>query len=710
MISKFPQRIDRLEELANNLWWSWHHDARSLFATLDFPTWRSTSQNPVKMLRDITPDKVLLASRDPSFLKLYDSVMAELDSDSSVDNSWFTSNYAGRIPGSIAFFSAEFALHKSLPIYAGGLGILAGDICKEACDLGLPLVGVGFMYPQGYFRQRISPDGWQEEIYEQLNFDEAPITPCPWPDRCGPTIQIPLSGRTLHVGVWQVCLGRVNLYLLDTNVEANAPADRQLSARLYTADREQRIQQEIVLGIGGVRVLRALGIKPSVWHANEGHTSFMMLERIREKVAAGVSFNEAVSRTRSNSVFTSHTPVPAGHDVFPPDLVDKYFQDYWGLLGADRNAFYQLGQADDTGSMAFNMTALGLRMAARRCGVSRLHGQVTRRMWRGLWPKLREDKVPITSVTNGVHVPTWVAPELYQLCEKYMGGSLMDRHDDPAVWDRISDIPDSEIWAVRQDLKRKLMRVILERAQQRWADATTTGEQVVAFGALLDPDKLTIGFVRRFAAYKRPAMIFQDMERLKKIVRDDWRPVQIIFAGKSHPADFPSKYLLRQTFATAKDRELLGRIAFVEDYDMLLARYLVQGVDVWLNAPHRLQEACGTSGMKASINGVPHLSVRDGWWLEGYKGNNGWAIGPETLDPKDEDKTDAEALYRLLEDKIVPLYYQRDRNNIPSGWMQVVKNTIRSVTPAFSARRMVKEYTERMYLPAAEPNQQAPTL
>ncbi|MBI4329670.1 MAG: alpha-glucan family phosphorylase [Chloroflexi bacterium] len=701
MISKIPERIGRLDELANNLWWSWHHDARNLFATLDYPLWRASSQNPVKQLREMTPDKLLSASRDRTILALYDSAIAAFDADVSVRDCWFAEKYAGRFSGPVAFFSAEFALHKSLPIYAGGLGVLAGDICKEACDLGLPLIGIGFMYPQGYFRQRISADGWQEEIYEYLNFEEAPISPCAWPEGCGPLVEVRLAGRLVHIAVWEVRLGRVRLYLLDTNVEENAPGDRQLSARLYTADREHRMQQEIVLGIGGVRVLRALGMEPCVWHANEGHTAFMMLERLREEVAAGSSFEEGMARTQASSVFTTHTPVPAGHDIFPVELIDRYFNDYWGLLGTDRRTFLQLGQADVSGA-SFNMTALGLRLARQRCGVSALHGRVTRRMWHSLWPGVKEEKVPISHVTNGVHVPTWIAPELYQLCEKHLGANLMRECDDEHIWDSIVDIPDAAIWAVRRSLKRRLIRVILDKAQQRWVDRSVTGEQIVAFGALLDPDKLTIGFARRFAEYKRPALIFRDLERLKKIVGDRWRPVQIIFAGKSHPADFPSKHLLQQAFNMARNRDFLGRIAFVEDYDMLLSRYLVQGVDVWLNVPRRLQEACGTSGMKASLNGVPHFSVRDGWWHEGYHGRHGWAIGEETVDLAKEDETDAAALYQCLEEKIVPLYYRRDRSGVPQEWIQVVKNAIRSAATAFSARRMLKEYTERLYLPAAE--------
>jgi len=701
---RLPERVGRLDELAHNLWWSWHPQVRDLFRALDYPLWRMSGHNPVKQLRQISADRLQAAAADPVFLALYDAVMSAFDADMSAGDTWFATRYPNRLSGPIAYFSAEFAIHNSLPIYAGGLGILAGDICKEASNLGLPLVGVGLMYPQGYFHQRISADGWQEEIYRQLDFDEVPINPINSRQGRRPLVQVQLDDRFVSIQVWQIRVGRTNIYLLCTNVEENTPQDRQLSARLYIADRELRIQQEILLGIGGVRVLRALGIEPAIWHANEGHTAFMMLERVREEVARGASFVEALQKVRATTVFTTHTPVPAGHDIFPVQLVEKYFHSYWESLGIDRETFLKLGREDSTGDQAFSMGALALRMADRRNSVSQLHGRVSRKMWRGLWPEAQEDEVPISHVTNGIHVPTWIAPELGRLYENYLGQDWVKRQDDAELWQRVFDIPDNELWAVRQLLKRKLLAAILERGQKAWADGEVTAQQVLAMGALLDPEALTIGFVRRFAEYKRPGLLFQDVERLKRIVKDRRRPVQIIFAGKSHPADFPSKWLLHRVYTLATDRDFQGRIAFVEDYDMHMARYLVQGVDVWLNTPRRLREACGTSGMKASLNGVPHLSVLDGWWHEGYNGANGWAIGNglETASSEEEDKADAEALYRLLEEKIVPLYYDRDRNGVPRSWIRVVKEAIRSVAPIFCTRRMLKEYAERMYVATAQ--------
>jgi len=703
---KVPERIGRLEELANNLWWSWHTQGRDLFRALDYPLWRLSGHNPVKQLRDISPDKLAAAVGDPIFLNLYDTVMAAFDADMSDNSSWFSTEHGNTLPGPVAYFSMEFAIHNSLPIYAGGLGVLGGDTCKEASDLGLPLAGIGFMYPQGYFHQHISPEGWQEEIYTQLNFDEAPISPVNPVRRsewCGPLIQLSLGDRPLHVGVWQVRLGRVNLYLLCCDVEGNAPPDQQLCSRLYTADQEQRIQQEIVLGIGGVRILRALGIEPSIWHANEGHCAFMMLERIREEIQTGASFAEALRKVRATTIFTTHTPVSAGTDIFPISLVEKYFHSYWESTGINREAFLKLGQQDSISGQNFNMTVLALKMADRCNAVSRIHGDTSRRIWRGLWPEVDEDDVPISHITNGIHTPTWVAREMGSLYERCLGQDLAKTCDNTNLQELVLNIPDEEIWAVHQALKRKLVGAMVERARQCSVERECKARQVLAMGSLIAPEVLTIGYIRRFAAYKRPELIFHDVERLKRIITDRWHPVQIIFAGKSHPADLPSKQLLHDVYTLATDPAFQGRIAFVEDYDIHMAHYLVQGVDVWLNTPRRHYEACGTSGMKAAVNGVLHLSVRDGWWHEGYDGTNGWSINDEieASEPMMEDKSDAEALYRLLEEKIVPVYYQRDRDGVPHGWVHMIKEAIKSIAPRFSARRMLKEYIEQMYIPAA---------
>ncbi|MBI4303374.1 MAG: alpha-glucan family phosphorylase [Chloroflexi bacterium] len=699
---KLPRRIIGLGELAYNLWWSWHGEARDLFKVLDRALWKAAGHNPVRLLQEIEPYRLVAAAEDSAFLKKYDSVMNDFRSDMAAKQTWFLTKYPSLKEKTIAYFSMEFAIHNSLPLYAGGLGILAGDYCKEASDIGLPMVGIGFMYPQGYFKQRITDDGWQEEVYKQLDFNQAPITPVLNSRKQPIRVTVDLDSRSVCLAVWQVNVGRVKLYMLDTDIEENSPGDRQLSARLYGGDKEMRLKQEIVLGIGGVRVLRGLGVAPSVWHANEGHAAFMMLERCREFVEKGMGFMEAVSEVRATTVFTTHTPVPAGNDTFPCDLIDKYFYRYWGSLGLGRDSFIKLGvNGHDSG--AFNMTVLALRMAEQRNGVSELHGAVCRRMWHCLWPDSEEKDVPICSVTNGIHVPTWVAPQMARLYQKYLGADWLSRQDDMALWEHVDDIPDREMWSAHRWLKQKLISTVQDRARKRWAENHSSPVPVLAMGALLDPEALTLGFSRRFTDYKRAFLILHDVNRLKRLLQNELRPVQLIFSGKAHPSDEHGKHLIQEVFNMAKDPQLGGRIAFVEDYDMHLGRYFVHGVDAWLNTPRPLQEASGTSGMKAGLNGVPHLSVLDGWWYEGYNGVNGWAIhNDSTVRPEDHDKTDADELYNLLENKVIPLYYDRDLNGVPHAWIGVMKQAIRSTAPLFCARRMVKEYAEQMYLPAAE--------
>ena len=700
--SKLPPRIERLLELANNLWWSWHEEGRQVFRSLDYGLWRTSGHNPVKQLHSISEDKLEDAARDPVFLELYDMVMSKFDKEMSGGHEWCGQTNPTKPNGQIAYFSAEYAIHNSLPIYAGGLGVLAGDICKESSDRGLPFVAIGFMYPQGYFRQHISPEGDQQEEYIQLNFDDAPISPCAWPYGCGPLIPVQLADRQIYVKVWEVHVGCVNLYLMDTNVEENRPEDRTLSARLYTADQEERLRQLIVLGVGGVRALRELHIQPVVWHANEDHTAFMMLERLRIERANGLSFDSAIEKVRRSTVFTTHTPVAAGHHVFSSQLMDRYARNFWEPLGIDRETFLKLGQYQSFGSERFNLTAFAFRLSSQYNAVSRLHGQITRRMWQVLWPDKQEEQVPILSITNGVHLPSWQAPEISALCDKYIGSEFLQKQDEDAYWNCFEGIPDEEMWQMRQTLKTRLINAVQDRAQQRWTQNAATTQQVIAMGSLLDPYALTIAFARRFTEYKRPYLLLSDIDRLKRIITNPERPMQIIFAGKSHPADYQSKQLLKRVYQASLDKGFQGRIVFVEDYDLNLSRELVRGVDVWLNTPRRLQEACGTSGMKASMNGVVNLSVRDGWWDEAYNGKNGWAIDNfYGGSPEEEDKADYESLYGLLENEIAKLYYDRDRRGVPHQWIKFVKEAIKTITPAFNACRMMKEYTQKMYLPAS---------
>ena len=692
-----PERLSMLGTLACNLEWSWDNRSRLLFKRLDPDLWRDTQHNPVKLLNEIGPARVQHAAEDPDFLREYDATINKRMTRNGHSPRWFQKQFPELAGKTIAYFSAEFGIHTSLPIYSGGLGILAGDHCKESADLGIPLIGTGFAYPQGYFRQRLSADGWQEDIYEQLKRGDAPIETAAQDG--GDRIVVELEVGSLHVfvEVWLVKLGALSLYLMDTEVDENSVADRELTARLYGGDKDHRVRQEIVLGIGGVRVLRALGLSPSVFHANEGHTSFMILERVRELVLSGRKFKEAAEEVQATTVFTTHTPVAAGHDAFPFEMMDRHFNGYWDELGLSRQEFMDLGAYEGK----FNMTVLALRMARWKNGVSELHGRVTRRMWKNIWPD-HEDSIPITHVTNGVHAPTWIASELAQLFDNYLGPEWVERHDDVPFWNRVLEIPDEEFWKAHLVLKRKLFMFVRERARSRWSVDGIDPRQVIAMGTLLDPDALTIGFARRFTGYKRASLIFHDIERIRKILLNLWRPVQIVFAGKAHPADDYGKRLIHEIYSIAADNGFAGHVAFVENYDIHTAHFFTAGADAWLNNPRMPMEACGTSGQKAGMNGVLNVSILDGWWYEGHNGNNGWAIGevPETLEVSPDDSADADSLYRLLEEQIVPLYYERDQNGIPHEWVRMAKESLRSIVPRFSARRMLKEYTTRMYVPA----------
>jgi glycogen phosphorylase len=696
-----PQRLQRLPELAADLWWTWNTEAREVFRRLDYPLWRQTAHNPVLLLQQISQEMLNLAATDVRFLHIYDAAIAALDAARSAHDTWWQKRFP-ETTAPIAYFSAEFALHQSLPIYAGGLGVLAGDHCKEASDLGIPLIGVGFMYPQGYFHQTVTPEGWQKEEYERLNWAQAPIEPAMTPEGQPCIIAVPLGNRSVLVSVWRVRLGRVKLYLLDTDLEENAPWDRELSARLYGGDRETRIQQEIILGIGGVRVLKAMGSAPAVWHLNEGHAAFVVLQRIRDSIERGESFESALAEVRRTTVFTTHTPVLAGHDAFPFSLVETHLAGAWGTLGSYRDQFMALGEYDNGSGTMFNMTALALRTAGATNAVSQLHGQVTREMWGPIWPGVPEERRPVRAITNGVHVPSWLSAELIALFDQYLSPEWRDEHDNPQIWDRVQEIPDEALWNARNALRNYLFAFIRERARQRWQEEHVSAARVVAAGTLLDPNALTLGFARRFTGYKRPELIFHNPERLLGILNAARRPVQIVFAGKAHPADETGKHHLQQVYRRAIDPIFGGRIAFVDDYDLHVAHFLVQGCDVWLNNPRKPLEASGTSGMKASINGVPHLSIGDGWWAEGFTGDNGWLIDAKFSGDQDAtDAADAEAIYQLLEHEVVPTFYDRDVNGIPRRWLALVRRAIVSVTPRFSARRMVKQYAEDLYSAAA---------
>ena len=697
-----PERLIRLRELVYNLWWTWHPDASHLFRRLDYDLWEQLGHNPIRLLREVTRTRLNQAVKNREYLALFDHVFADFDFYMDQKDTWTSRAYPELKGRPIAYFSMEFGLHETLPIYSGGLGVLAGDHLKEASDLGLPITGVGFMYAQGYFSQRITEDGWQDALNNMLDFKNLPALPVL--DEAGDRlcVEVEFPDRTVSLGLWEIRVGRIPLYLLDSNLDPNGSSDKDLTARLYWSDLDRRVMQELLLGVGGVRALRALGYNPSVWHMNEGHAAFLTLERARELVASGNTFEEAIEKTRTQNVFTTHTPVAAGNDEFPLWLIEKYLASLWPQLNLPRDQFFDIARHQMPQGEMFSMGILALRNSNGRNAVSELHGRVARKMWHFLWNDKDENKVPITHVTNGVHVSNWMARRMANLFSDYLGDDWRDHLDDQDFWSNITDIPDAELWAVRSHLKRKLVFYMRERVRDRWTRGGFHPVQVVSSGVLINPYALTIGFARRFATYKRASLVLTDLERLLNIVNRPNMPVQIIFAGKAHPADEPGKQLIQQVYRQIKRAETGGRIVFLEDYDMNLARYLVQGVDVWMNTPRRPMEASGTSGMKAALNGALNFSVLDGWWREAYNGYNGWAIGEdrEWESQSVQDAQDADSLYKTLENEIIPLYYDRDQRNISHEWIARIKNSLKTNIPRFSTRRMVKEYVKRLYVKA----------
>jgi len=693
-----PERIGRLNELAYNLWWSWHPEAQRLFYDVDPALWELIYHSPVKFLTEVRQASLEAAASDPAYLASYDQVINQFDDYMRPASTWFSEQHPDQ-KGIVAYFSAEFGLHESLPIYSGGLGVLAGDHTKGASDLGVPMVFVGFLYPQGYFRQTIDPSGWQESTYSKLDFDDAPAMPAVTPNGKEVIVQVELPGRKIFAKVYRLQVGRFPLFMLDTDIHPNAPADRELAARLYGGDESMRIAQEIVLGIGGVRALRELGISPAAWHMNEGHSAFLVLELVRERVQAGETFMQALQKVKDCTVFTTHTPVAAGNDTFSFELIDKYFSNYWEKLGLDREEFHELAREGQPWGSTFGMTVLALNGSRYRNGVSQLHGRVSRNMWHWLWPNRPVDDVPIEAITNGVHTATWLAPELFDFYNRYLGADWYSRLDDPATWEPLRNAPNDELWQIHFRLKGQLIDFARQRLQI-WHERI--GQMPGGPWPPLDPEALTIGFARRFATYKRATLLFSDVNRLMSIINKEDRPVQFIFAGKAHPRDDGGKQFIQQVIWASRHESLQGRIVFLEEYDMNVARYLVHGVDVWLNNPRRPYEASGTSGMKASLNGAPNFSVLDGWWAEAYNGKNGWSIGEgqEYGNQGEQDWNDALSLYSTLEEKIASLFYERDPRGLPAGWLEVMKEAIITVAPQYSAHRQVKEYAERFYIPA----------
>lgn len=713
--AKLPGSLKRLADLAYNYWWCWVADQVSLFELINPDAWERCGHNPVALLESVSYDRLTQLSIDPLYLKRLNALAAEFDHYMAANNTW-ASRVAPQISSDrpVAYFCAEFGLHESLPVYSGGLGILAGDHLKSASDLGVPMVGIGLLYRQGYFRQRLNREGWQEDYYIDAPFENMPLELIK-DDQGQPVfIEVQVRHRAVKIQAWKVQVGRVSLYLLDTNREDNDPIDRWLTGHLYGGNQETRIAQEVILGIGGVRMLQALGIEPGIYHLNEGHAAFCLLEVAKLEIQrTGKSFYDIEASVRDRCVFTTHTPVPAGHDVFSADLMDSFFAFYWPQLGLSREQFLALG-ARRLGDPwePFGMTVLALRLCRTANGVSELHGQVSRQMWHVLYPERTQEKVPIGYVTNGVHATTWTASLLSDLYREYLDPEWFDKVLEPDLWEKVEQIPAKELWWRHQVLKERLVAHARYKIKQARIKREEDAAKVAATDYMLDPNILTIGFARRFSPYKRGDLLLRDADRALKIFGNPERPVQIIFSGKAHPADEEGKRIIQRLMEWCKQPAIQNRVAFIEDYDMYTARKLVQGVDIWLNNPRRPLEASGTSGQKVCFNGGINCSVLDGWWCEGYqadangKGLNGWAIGEDahTSNQELQDKIDSDSLYKLLEEEIVPLYYDQDSDGIPHGWVTMMKASIKTNSFAFNTHRMIADYVTRIYAPGTKAN------
>ncbi|MBL8797587.1 MAG: alpha-glucan family phosphorylase [Planctomycetia bacterium] len=705
VLPHLPPRLQALQELAYNMWWCWNHDCVALFRRIDADLFEAVENSPVKLLGAVEQSRLEQLADDDGFLATLDRLEKDLN-EYMAATTWFQERH----PNSecrIAYFSAEFGLHESVPIYSGGLGVLAGDHLKSASDLGVPLAGVGLMYREGYFRQYLNVDGWQQERYPENDFFHLPLILESNPDGTPVMVSVPFPGRDVWMRVWRIQVGRVPLYLLDTNIPRNNLEDRQITSRLYGGDHEMRIRQEMVLGIGGVRALRALGKSPTVCHMNEGHSAFSGLERIRWLMEEqGVDFHAAREAVAAGSCFTTHTPVPAGNDVFPAHLIEHAFSAYWPSLKIDKQEFLGLGRQNPRDhSEGYCMTVLAIRLANTTNGVSKLHGTVSRKMWRAIWPELPEAEIPIFSITNGVHTQSWLSPEISQLYDRYLGRQWIQRPGDHSVWKRAEQIPDAELWRTHERRRERLVAFARGRLKNQLRRRGAPPAEIARADEVLDPEALTIGFARRFATYKRGNLIFRNIERLMAIISNKERPVQFLFAGKAHPRDHGGKELIAEIQHMARRAEFRRRIVFLEDYDYNVARYLVQGVDVWLNNPRRPLEASGTSGMKVSVNGGLNLSILDGWWVEAHETahDSGWAIGAgeEYTDLTYQDDVESRAIYDLLEQEIVPAFYTRTSDGLPRGWLRMMKRAISTICPFFNTNRMVDEYVERCYWPAA---------
>src|SRR5213595_1164297 len=703
VIPTLPAALEALRELSFNLWWTWEPTARRLFRGLDPDLWDQTNHNPVRMLQLSRQSRLEELAQDKNFLREVKQVFQDFEKYLGRQDTYGKTGPGAAIKNPIAYFSAEFGFHESIPNYSGGLGILAGDHCKSASDLDLSFVAIGLLYRHGYFRQQIDKDGVQAAINLNQNFYHLPIREA-LRGNGKPLISVPILDRQVFARLWELRVGRVSLYLLDTDIPENNAEDRLITAELYGGDLEMRMRQEIVLGIGGVKALAALGIQPAVFHMNEGHSAFLALERIRLNVVEKkLDFYSALQLVAAANVFTTHTPVPAGNDSFSRDMMQKYFGKLDKELNVLFDELFSFGHTRLNPNDPFSMTILALRLSRHANGVSKLHGEVSRSLWQDVWVGVPVQEVPVTSITTGSHTTTWLAPEFSALYDKHLG-EWEEHLTEPDFWRGVIDIPDAQLWETHQKLKLRLIEFVRDRVRRRLERVGESPEVIRRVNRILDPEILTIGFARRFATYKRGTLLFSDKDRLRRLLNDTTRPVQFIFAGKAHPRDEAGKALIQEVYKFSRETGFENRIVFIEDYDSYIARRLVQGVDLWLNHPLRPLEASGTSGMKCAPNAGINLSVLDGWWREGFNGNNGWAIGAEIDDGSVEfqNEVDASSLYQLLENQIIPLYYAKPDGKLPLAWLQLMRESIRSVTPVFNTQRMVKEYTERLYIPAAK--------
>ena len=701
---QLPKRIEKLSEVGYNLWWSWNTEFLKLFKEIDIDLWESVNKNPIKFLKLVTQEKLEKAVQNPEFLKKYDKVVENFENYMKSKSNWFDKKYPDNKNDLIAYFSAEYGLDQTLPIYSGGLGVLSGDHLKSASDLGIPLVAIGLLYKNGYFNQKINGSGAQETEYKDIDIENLPLESVKDSEGKDILVALHFPKKKIYLKAWKVNVGRVELYLLDSDIEANIPEYREITKTLYGGDREMRIQQEIILGQAGVAMLKALGYNPTIYHMNEGHSSFLILELIynlmKEKQ---ISFQIARDIVSAKTVFTTHTPVPAGNDIFELSLVEKYFEGYWDKLGITKQEFFQMGmkqnaKIDTTG---FNMGILALKVAGKKNGVSELHGAVSRELFGEVWPEIAANESPITYVTNGIHTCSWLSPNLKDLYNKYLIPYWQDKIYDNDVWKKIEDIPNEELWKAHQERKAKMLAVVKENTINRLRRCGYNYDEIMKIVDGLDPNALTIGFARRFATYKRATLIFKDLERITQILNNKNQKVQIIFAGKAHPADKEGQDLIKYIHEISMKPQFKGKVFLLENYNLEMSKYLVSGVDIWLNTPRRPMEASGTSGQKAAVNGAINFSVLDGWWAEGYNSKNGWKVGEslEYSDYETQDRADSQSIYDTLENKIIPMYYEKDENGISEKWMQTMKESIMSNGGRYSTARMLTDYVQKLYIP-----------